>query len=79
MPTQTRQSPTLDPRVVLARTTTEGLLTAAYALTHRIHAQEEKANDPRYVLARDVRLAGVRSLRAQRDLITAEILSRVQA
>ena len=53
----------------LAATSTEALLRAAYALTHRIHETEEQHQR---------RADGV-GLRAQRDLITAEVIRRAGA
>ena len=56
---------TEEARAALAETSTEGLLTTAYALTHRIHA------------AMDLGIGeSVVTLREQRDAITAEVLRR---
>lgn len=65
--TETDTAPS--PAVVLAATTTDGLLTAFASLTHRLHALERSgphhlADEP----ATDIR--------AQRDLIRTEILRR---
>lgn len=67
---------TTDPDVTqvletLQNTTTDGLLTAFAALTHRIHAAEHPT--PRLTI---IQSETVTNLRAQRDLIRTEILSR---
>lgn len=49
----------------LAKTSTTDLLRAAYALTHRIHETISAERDRSY-----------RDLRAQRDMIEAEIIRR---
>jgi hypothetical protein len=61
-----------DPAVAALRaTSTEALLSAAYSLTHRIHVGEGRGQRRRPMTD-----AEVADLRAQRDLITAEIVRR---
>lgn len=56
---------------VLAATSSEGLLTTYAALTHRISAVQTDRMDPA------ARREALRTLRAQRDLVAAEILRRM--
>lgn len=66
-------------QAALAYTSTRDLLRQAYALTHRIHAAEDRAASLAWsgqsVAAGDRRSLAT-DLRAQRDLITAEVIRR---
>lgn len=63
---------TSEAREALAATSTEDLLTKAYALTHRMGPASRR---PPNLFAAEK----IADLRAQRDLITAEVLRRAGA
>lgn len=68
------ESAAVTARIALAKTPTRDLMRAAYALTHQIHStQMGEGGSPK---DRGIRAATVASLRAQRDLIDAEIIHR---
>lgn len=68
------ESAAIDARIALAATPTTALMRAAYALTHQIHStQMGEGGTPK---DRGIRAATVAGLRAQRDLIDAEVLRR---
>lgn len=71
----TRQTLTDEAATALALTPTAALLRAAYALTHRIHEAEHKPADHDVLVFLAIR-DELANLRAQRDLIDAEVLRR---